>query len=327
MTVGTGSRYDLEMVTGKRLRGHVFDAANGQPVGRARVFAMVSSRPDSPTRVGRSGKTNDEGEFELFVPPGICTVRTWALDRRQPHNDQERTIEIPDVGDVSPVVLLLGPLQPERAGRIQVGQAVVREAPAKANPQPPPVRYKLTVQLRTNSKQPIGGHSARLVFRGKSVASEWSSHNDARFSKTFPEADTGKVGWLLIDVPGFRPVKSPEFTVGPDMPPLVIDLEPSTYVPMKGKVEGPDGKPIKGARVRMRHIIYGTQTVFPWGVEVSTDAMGQYEFKHIRVGEQLMVHVEHEGFRAEESGPVFVDDSEPIEIPTLSLKESKNEPK
>jgi len=321
VTTGNRSRHDFEMIQGQRLRGRVVEAAENRSVSAAHVSATVSSRPDSATHVVRSGKSNDKGEFELFVPSGICEVRTWASEQRQPHPDQQRTVEISERTETEPVVLKIGAVWSQ--GRVGVREMVraVNEQPA--NPGPPPVRYKQVVQLQTKSNQPIGGHQTRLVYRGNSYTSEWSSHNDARFEKIFREQEAGKVGWLLIDVPGFAPAKSPEFTVGPDLEPLIVELEPASYVPIRGKAERPDGMSTKGARVRMRRIIYGKETVFLWGVEVSADAKGRFEFKQVRVGEKIMVRVELDGFEADESGPVLVDDSEPIEIPTLTLKESK----
>lgn len=315
---------DLAMFPGKRLHGRVVEAANGRPVSGTRVNAMVSHRPDAATRFAKSGKTNEKGEFELFVPPGICTVHTPPTMERQPHSDQERTIEMGENTEPAFIVLKIGaPITNQLIGVVPkeaAKKAVIVKAKELAEPETAPVRHKLDVELHTDSKKPIGGHVVRLIYSGKSHWTESSYREDAKFIQMFREEESGKVGILLIDVPGFRPVRSEEFTVGPEMPPLVIDLEPATYAPIRGIVEADDGKSLKGARVRMRRIIYGTEMKFPSGLETSVDESGRFELKHVRVGEQVIVVVEHDGYTKDESAPILIEDEEPVELPTMTLK-------
>ena len=317
VNAGETTTVDFALAIGQPIRGQVLDGSSGLPIPEARVLGRVTREPNEMSiNVARATKSDDEGNFELYVPPGICRISASAGPRAS-HPESQRTFEVIAGAKGIHVVLKLGAIrQPGQSYGGFMGAGV-------ATPKPP--RPTLRVELHTDRPAPIGEYIVRLIYKNAAFVSETSLRQGSQFDKEFLEREVGRVGRLLIDVPGFTPVTTPEFTVTAEMEPLKIDLEPAVYVPIYGSVIDPMGQALADARVRVRRIFHGSSTQFPWGVETSTDDQGRFLLKHLRAGERVAIHAAKEGLGETETDPLLIQAVEAIELPPLRIATADQE--
>ncbi len=308
---GKESQVDFAVREGARISGRVLDAVTGEPLPGASVSCQITKVPkQSAISVRRRTWGDAEGRFEVCVPPGICELRTYAGMRRAV-DDSSRTIEVGETPP-DPIVLRLGPEFGSGAGFLGGGIGGAGT--------PPPARPRVTVELRSKGGPPLGDHTVRQIYRGRNSVAEWSLKTGPKFEKEFSENAAGRSAFLLIDVPGFAQARSPEFVIGTNMQPLVIDLPPAVYVPLQGRVVDRDGRPLAKARVRVRRIIFGSDVEFPWGPEAVSGEDGRFTVKHVRLGDQVVLRVDREDLGGTETEAVLVSQPEAIALPDVLLR-------
>lgn len=102
---------DFPLAVGRRLTGRVLDSTTGEPIPNCKV---TCTGPSAPARAINT-ETNERGEFEFRVSPGINTVD--AREGRIFGGDSERKINVSVDGDPEPVVLKVGPMTPAVPGQ------------------------------------------------------------------------------------------------------------------------------------------------------------------------------------------------------------------
>jgi hypothetical protein len=102
---GREARADLRMIEGRRLSGTAVFAATGEPVVGERIMCYNASHPRSGAAC-QSSFTDDQGRFELFVPPGRAFVYINAS--AGPGSPAQKTLVVPEDRDPDPVVLKRG---------------------------------------------------------------------------------------------------------------------------------------------------------------------------------------------------------------------------
>ena len=113
VTLKSGETFvaDFPLTVGKRLAGRVLDSTTGEPIPNCKVTCTGPSAPASAL----STETNERGEFEFRVSPGINAVD--AREGRIFGADSERKINVAVNGDPEPVVLKVGPMTPAVPGQ------------------------------------------------------------------------------------------------------------------------------------------------------------------------------------------------------------------
>jgi RNA polymerase sigma factor (sigma-70 family) len=102
---GREARADLRMIEGRRLQGKAIDAVVGEPVAGERILA--ESKPyQGSGAVHQSTFTDDQGRFELFVPPGPTVVS--IASGAGPGLAARRTLNVPNDRAPEPVILERG---------------------------------------------------------------------------------------------------------------------------------------------------------------------------------------------------------------------------
>jgi RNA polymerase sigma factor (sigma-70 family) len=116
---------DLKVIEGRPLRGIVIDAKTDRPAPEMQVGCYGPAHPRSGAAV-ESRKTDAEGRFTFFVPPGEQYV--YVMDGSSLSRLGHDIVVVPEQGDVRPVRLLWDMRVPKMFGRGGVAKAV---APAK----------------------------------------------------------------------------------------------------------------------------------------------------------------------------------------------------
>ena len=113
VTLKSGETFvaDFPLTVGKRLAGRVLDSTTGEPIPNCKVTCTGPSAPASALRT----ETNERGEFEFRVSPGINAVD--AREGRIFGADSERKINVAVDGNPEPVVLKVGPMTPAVPGQ------------------------------------------------------------------------------------------------------------------------------------------------------------------------------------------------------------------
>jgi uncharacterized GH25 family protein len=264
--------------------------------------------PQREADFGNVTKTDSQGNFQFISPKGICSVYTEGGAWR---STPEATRIIQVDGQKSPtVVLKLTPVVREpgtpqpRASERKVEVAEIKSSPAAASSRPiEPGRPKREFELIVPDKTAIGEYVVRTVNPRSNYVSEWSLKNGSRFEKEFMPHEVGRTLRLLIDIPGFTPVWTEDFKVEAKMAPIKVKLEPEQFVTVQGVVDRV-GKPLAGARVRVRRVFHGKDVQFPYGPEVTTAEDGSFKLSHLRKGEDVVLvadHEEHEDWGRTES--------------------------
>src|SRR5262249_51628509 len=97
---GEEARADLTMIEGRRLHGLVVDADTKEPIVGLMVGCYGPANPQSGAAV-ESATTNDQGHFELFVPPGPAFV--YLMDPKYMGRSSQRRLTVPEGEDPEPV--------------------------------------------------------------------------------------------------------------------------------------------------------------------------------------------------------------------------------
>lgn len=312
---GKESQLDFAIREGVRISGRVVEAVTGEPLPEASVWCQITKVPEqSAISVSRRTWVDAEGRFEVCVPPGICKLSPYG-GRRQTVDGSSRTIEVGQTPP-DPIVLRLGPEYTPGGGFLGGGMGGGIGAAAS----PPPSRPRVTVELRSQAGPPLGDFIVRQVYQGRNHVAEWSIKNGTKFEKEFSDNEVGRSAFLLVDVPGFAQARSPDFVIGANMPPLVIDLPPAVYVPIQGRVVDRDGRPLAKAHVRVRRIVFGADVEFPWGPEAVSGEDGRFTVKYVRLGDQVVLRVDREDIGRTETEPILVSQADPISLPDVVLR-------
>lgn len=309
---------DFQAFSGRTLRGKVLDSQTGMPVEKIHVGYYGPARPNSGAAC-LMVRTKADGTFEFRVPPGVSKVYVAEGDRR-PHTDSSRMLEVATDRDLLDVVLRAGPKAANRGVMTEAAEEPEEPQSSDKNPKPAkPAPYKLRVKLQTPAGRKINSVEARVVHKGSQHASMWTALSATGYQVSFHEREEGLTTFLLIYADGYAAVRSPEFVVGQQMPELEVQLVPEQLVPVRGSVFGLPGQPVAGARVRIARHIYGTEETFPWGLEYTTGADGQFEIKHVRAGDRIQVRIDKAGTGGAESAWLSLDGKAPVDLPVMRV--------
>ena len=290
--LGNRLAYGRALLTLEELRGVATPLAIGARSGSlvARVRRLLEREPaERRFPMGTGGLIGVGGLAVAIVMLGI-----WA--GTQANEPPSKPVAAPSAE--APAGEFLPPfLKPDEKSDEKQNERKDEVKDEKKKAEPPSRNSRLDIVLRPTDKNspPIGEHIVRRVFVDRNFVTQMAVKNGPRFEDEFRPEEFGRKCFLLIDVPGYTPVKSAEFTTGPSMPPLEIDLPPAVNVPVRGRVVDADIKPIAEARILVRRIYHGSHSQFPWGPEATTDADGRFTLRNLRAGEQLMLYADKPG--------------------------------
>ena len=118
---GAETPANLTVIRGRPLRGAVIDRETDRPVAGIRVGYSGPARPRSGAAI-ESHKTDDQGRFTFYVPPGEQFV--YVQDGSSFSRLSRRDVVVPEQGAIEPVQLLrtsdsesVGPVRNEGRGR------------------------------------------------------------------------------------------------------------------------------------------------------------------------------------------------------------------
>jgi beta-lactamase regulating signal transducer with metallopeptidase domain/protocatechuate 3,4-dioxygenase beta subunit len=319
VSVAKPAQADFLASTGRRLSGKVLDSDSGKPLAQISVGYYGPARPNSGAAC-IMGRTKADGTFEFRVPPGVSKIYVAEGDRG-PNSESSRTLEVPEDRDLVDVVLQAG--QKYASGRTVERMAIAEtKKPAqfdKVRAPDDPGPYKLHVTLHPPEGRKLNRVEARVVHKNSQYTSMWATLSATGNEVPFHQREDGATTFLLIDADGYATARSAEFVVRERMPNLDVALVPEVPVPVRGSVVDPAGKPVAGARVRIARLIYGTEQVFPWGLEYLTGNDGRIEIKHTRAGDRIQVRVDKAGTGGAESDWLLLEGKEPRVLPDLRV--------
>ncbi|HYV36317.1 MAG TPA: M56 family metallopeptidase [Gemmataceae bacterium] len=304
---------DFRVMEGRELSGKVIDGETGKPMAKIYVGYYGTARPRSGAACMME-RTDEQGVFRFFVPPGVSFVYIASGDRKR-LADSTCTLDLAADKVAPAVVLTAGPLYELPA------QAKTFVVPAGAgdNAKVDDQAYVVKVSFRAAGDRPVAGVELRMVYSDGRNTAMWASHSGKTADVPVVQFGEGRKAFFLVDAHGFKPTQSPEFVVAKTIPPLSIDLEPAVAVQVQGRVLNVDGKPVPGARVRTGRTIWHQEEDFPWGVETVTDREGRYVLKHVGVGDRFFVRIDKPGTGGAESDRMTVAKAEPITLPDFRL--------
>ena len=293
---------DFQASEGRRLAGKLIDVVSGKPLPRFTVFCSE----------GQTVLTDDQGRFEFYVSPGPCRVYVDQGPQMRLY-DSIRTVEVLPDRDITELVLQ-ATTKDHANFNVLGGIGIAFEEQKKINENQD---WLLRIRLRTPDGRQVNGVTYRWVRGGQVISSGVFAGNQYDFD-----------GWgehfkgiysLLIDADGYKPVLTKEFEYKKRMEPVTVDLEPEVYVPVRGRVVDAEGRPLSGVRVRAGRIFIGQSKEFPWGVETTTDAQGQFELKRLRQGERLLLYADRKDVGGVESRRFLLEKKEPYQVGDLQI--------
>ncbi len=103
LDIGKTVEVNLSAIVGKRLSGRVVDVKSGQPISGRTVTCTGPARPGGNNS---TADTDENGEFEFFVPPGRSKVT--AAEHGLVGQDSVREFDVPAEGELERLVLKVG---------------------------------------------------------------------------------------------------------------------------------------------------------------------------------------------------------------------------
>ena len=103
LDIGKTVEVNLSAIVGKRLSGRVVDVKSGQPISGRTVTCTGPARPGGNNS---TADTDENGEFEFFVPPGRSKVT--AAEHGIVGQDSVREFDVPAEGELERLVLKVG---------------------------------------------------------------------------------------------------------------------------------------------------------------------------------------------------------------------------
>ncbi len=296
---------------GRRLAGKVIDVVTGKPLAKFTVGYYGADRPRSGA-AHRMDLTDEQGRFEFYVSPGPSYVYV-AQGPQMAVPDHHRTVEVMPQRDLTDLVL-----QATTKTDADFGFSTFTLGSEDTKKREEDQDYRLRIRLRTADGRQVNG-ATYYIIRGN----ERHFYGSGSFSGNRYDGDAwGKSAYgiisLFIDANGFNPLITKEFEFSKRMEPLVVDLTPAVYIPVRGRVVDADGKPVVGARVRAGRFILG-QVEFPWGVETMSDAEGKFQLKKLRQGERLLLYADKQGVGGVKSARFFLEKDEPFQVSELKI--------
>lgn len=122
---GETQRVDFSLIVGSRIAGRVVDSMSGLPVTGCTVNYSGPARPGPAVL---SAKTDANGDFEFFVPPGKCQL--YIGEHRESVPGASIEVDVPEDFDPKPVVLKAGPKLDDQGIKIFVGRPLDRKITA-----------------------------------------------------------------------------------------------------------------------------------------------------------------------------------------------------
>jgi RNA polymerase sigma factor (sigma-70 family) len=309
--VGKKTTVDFRSAEGRLVSGKVIGKDDNKPIPNCHVgyYGAARSRSGAACLMVR---TDAAGKFQFSVPPG--TAYLYVAESRGPvMPDSSRTLEVPAEKDPEEVTLLsYSKIQKDG----QLGETFITTGAAAEKEDH---SYQLPLRLRSNTGKPVVGANVWLWRKGATTWSQWSGVEGEDRYIPVGSSGEGQTYFLIIEAEGWARPKPPEFVVSKVMKPLVVDMTPATYVPVRGQVTDPDGKPIAGALVRAGLVLSHESTQFPWGVEPSTDAEGRFELKQLRPDDKFNLEIRKEGYETLKTKFLVVERPAAFDVGTLSL--------
>jgi protocatechuate 3,4-dioxygenase beta subunit len=195
---GEDAQADLVIISGRRLHGTATDGKTGQPAAGVSVYYSSASHPQSGSTT-EATRTDEQGQFECFVPPGEAYVYLsgkYGLSRRSrkaltvsAEHDAEPIALTGNDGTVyqRPVVL---PIRCDAVVRLKV------VADVRANDNRPQVLFGRVADIRGN---PVLGVTARVLEVNRILGS--ATDRTGMFEvRDFPAGDVK----IRLDKVGYR---------------------------------------------------------------------------------------------------------------------------
>jgi RNA polymerase sigma factor (sigma-70 family) len=278
--VGKAASVDFQAAEGRLLAGKVVGNEDGKPIPDLHVGYYGSARPRSGAAC-MMVRTDPRGTFRFYVPPG--TAYLYVAESRGPViTDSSRTLEVPADRDPEEVQLVSYSNPRKEMGVMIISTTNVKED----------LSYHLPLRLRSKNGKPVVGANVWLWRKG---ATTWSLESaelgEERNLSLLGPSSEGQTYLLIIEADGWARPKPPEIVAAKVMKPLVVEMEPATYIPVRGRVLDRDGKPVAGALVRAGLVLSGESTRFPWDIEPTTDVDGRFELKRFRPGDKFNLQI------------------------------------
>jgi len=307
---GKKASVDFRAAEGRLLTGTLVGKEDTKPIANCHVGYYGAARPRSGAAC-MMVRTDSQGRFRFYVPPGTAYV--YVAESRGPFShDSTRTLDVPADKDPDPLQLIsYSTIQNQK-----LGETRAKDTPAEGQKD---YSYILKVSLRSKDGLPVVG---ALVWLWAKEQHQWSLVSAAQGNELelpLREDNKGKTFYLIIEAPGWARPKPPEFVAAKVMQPLVIDMEPATYVPIRGRVVDIVGKPIANALVRVGLILSHEAAQFPWGVEPQTDSEGRFELKQLRPQDEFTLQISKKGYDTLASKHFTVKQNQRHDLGTFKL--------
>ncbi|HLJ11769.1 MAG TPA: M56 family metallopeptidase [Planctomycetaceae bacterium] len=327
VVVGRPAHADFEAREGRRLWGKVLDGESRMPVEKIHVGYYGTARPESGAAC-KMVRTDADGSFEFFVPPGVSKVYIAEGDRSA-RADSSRTFDVPENADLDQIILRAG-AKMNRGGSLEVmvkdKSSVTARVRADENAT---VAGSVPVEVNVKLQPHAGREVNKVEVRVAGIESQWTSmwcgQSGTGFAIPFNRNERGQTKILVVDAAGFATARSAPFVVAEQMPELRIELTAEEFVPIRGRIVDANGKGIPAASVRVARLIYGNEVQFPWGVEDASGADGRFDIKHARLGDRIRVRIEKKGTGGAESEWITLDDKQPKKLPDFQLRSPDQE--
>jgi protocatechuate 3,4-dioxygenase beta subunit len=302
---------NFQVSEGRRLAGKVVDVDTGKPLARYSVGCYGADRPRSGAACS-GAVTDEQGRFELFVSPGPTYIYV-AQGPQMSIPDHDRTIEVTPDRDITDLVLQA---TTKSYADLGIGGGVISDEDRKKREENQD--WRLRIRLRPSDGRQVNGVTYHWIRGGNREIGSGIFSGNKYDGDAWGENFKGVIS-LLIDADGFAPVMTKPFEYSKRMEPLVVDLQPAIYVPVRGRMVDSAGKPLAGMRVRAGRVFVGRSQQFPWGSETATDTDGKFELKRLRVGERLFVYADKRAVGGVQSPRFVLEKNEPMELGDLRI--------
>ena len=277
---GEDALADVEVIEGRRLSGTLLDLSNGKPIPDSWVGYFGPAWPRS-SGSSRGAKTDEQGRFEFFVPPGDAHLS--VMNRRDRNPEARRSLVVSEVRDPPPVELKIRTAAVRGVVVDEEGAPVANAALASD------MGYTLVYATNDRGRFEFNPPPGAAVFR------ILADHLDYARAESQP-----------IDI-----------TKIPDS--VRIVLSPTKKTTVVGRAFGPDGKPLIGATASV-YLKRGVGSWAQWGPRATTDANGLYKLRHVRKGDSFYVAIDKRGFTTASAQKIAKQTADRIEMESVGIE-------